>query len=106
QASLGASVSCIGAAVSRQPVHPNDQQGGQRDPEKLVPVEKGNTPERRLDGVVERHPKQRHERNDQEQVRPARPVARVRGHGTTLCAPPLTLGGPSPTTERHYFDLS
>src|SRR5262249_32817644 len=90
---LGVSLSRIGAVISRQPVHPNDQQGGQWDPEKLVPVEKWNPPERGLDGVVERHPKQRHERDDQQQVRPARPVTRVSGHGYTLCAPRASIGG-------------
>src|SRR5690242_11409302 len=40
-------------------------------PEELIPVEEGDARQLRLDGVVEGHPEQRDERDDEEQVPPA-----------------------------------
>src|SRR5262245_61853800 len=61
-----------GFTIARAVVDQDDDQRGQDDPEKLIPIEKWDAEDRRLKSVVKRHRQQREKGNDEQHVPPFR----------------------------------
>src|ERR1700719_5194008 len=64
-------VQFIVAASLRPVMQPDDQDGGDDEPEELVPVEERDTPQGRLNRVVGRHPQEGDERHREQPPPPA-----------------------------------
>src|SRR5215475_2591528 len=55
---------------SRARVDEHDDQRRENDPNELVPIEEGDAEEHGIKAVIKRHPQQRHERDQEQEVPP------------------------------------